>query len=373
MALRSFYQKTIVRTAFFFTVLFFCSYLIPNNLTLRSSSSRYPISFKDDPIRWSNASQSRQPNPHFTAAYVTLTKSDAESLGNLRKTIRNLEDTVNRERGYPYIIFCSEPLSQDSRDLVRALTRADVEFYDLDSTMYGYSDNIDLDKAAETRRRMSDVIFGDDENYRFASRFMAGVIFRHPALQHIDYYWRFETGTEYVCPLDFDPFQYMYDHQKKLSFSMALYEYEETIPTLFTTIMEFANNNSDLVQSMSNKNSLWHFIIDSETKVFNKCHFWSNFQIADLNFFRGEAYQAYFDHIEQAGGIFYERWGDPIIQSLGAVLLLEKNDVHFWDNIGYRVADYFTHCPSDKALYKKCSCRPEQNFDFDGYSCLRYF
>lgn len=65
--------------------------------------------------------------------------------------------------------------------------------------------------------------------------------------------------------------------------------------------------------------------------------------------------------------------GDPIIQSLGAVLLLEKNDVHFWDNIGYRVADYFTHCPSDKALYKKCSCRPEQNFDFDGYSCLRYF
>lgn len=178
MALRSFYQKTIVRTAFFFTVLFFCSYLIPNNLTLRSSSSRYPISFKDDPIRWSNASQSRQPNPHFTAAYVTLTKSDAESLGNLRKTIRNLEDTVNRERGYPYIIFCSEPLSQDSRDLVRALTRADVEFYDLDSTMYGYSDNIDLDKAAETRRRMSDVIFGDDENYRFASRFMAGVIFR---------------------------------------------------------------------------------------------------------------------------------------------------------------------------------------------------
>lgn len=60
---------------------------------------------------------------------------------------------------------------------------------------------------------------------------------------------------------------------------MALYEYEETIPTLFTTIMEFANNNSDLVQSMSNKNSLWHFIIDSETKVFNKCHFWSNFQV----------------------------------------------------------------------------------------------
>lgn len=114
------------------------------------------------------------------------------------------------------------------------------------------------------------------------------MIRRHPALQHIDYYWRFETGTEYVCPLDFDPFQYMYDHQKKLSFSMALYEYEETIPTLFTTVMEFGNMNPGLVQSMSNKNSLWHFIIDSETKVFNRCHFWSNFQVRAQ---RGSVYE----------------------------------------------------------------------------------
>lgn len=80
----------------------------------------------------------------------------------------------------------------------------------------------------------------------------------------------------------------MYDHQKKLSFSMALYEYEETIPTLFTTIMEFANMNPDLVQPMANKNSLWHFIIDSETKVFNRCHFWSNFQVHSQ---RGSVYE----------------------------------------------------------------------------------
>lgn len=54
-------------------------------------------------------------------------------------------------------------------------------------------------------------------------------------------------------------------------------------------------------------------------------------------------------------------------------MFLTKDDIQFWDNIGYRVANYFTHCPSDKSLYSKCSCRPEQNFDNDGYSCLRFY
>lgn len=112
-----------------------------------------------------------------------------------------------------------------------------------------------------------------------------------------------------------------------------------------------------------------------------------------MNFFRSKEYQDYFDYIDQANGIFYERWydrytqekgmsfsinrvtnrGDPVIQSLGAVLFLEKSDIQFWENIGYRVAGYFLHCPTDKTLYSKCSCRPSQNFDNDGYSCLKYF
>ena len=62
--------------------------------------------------------------------------------------------------------------------------------------------------------------------------------------------------------------------------------------------------------------------------------------------------------------------GDPIILSMAAVLFLEKEQVHFWDDIGYRVAGYFTHCPAD---YKQCSCRPQENFDNDGYSCLGKF
>ena len=30
--------------------------------------------------------------------------------------------------------------------------------------------------------------------------------------------------------------------------------------------------------------------------------FWSNFEIANLNFWRGEAYRKYFDYLDQTGG-----------------------------------------------------------------------
>ena len=33
---------------------------------------------------------------------------------------------------------------------------------------------------------------------------------------------------------------------------------------------------------------------------------WSNFEIADMNFWRGEAYTKYFDYLDATGGFYYE-------------------------------------------------------------------
>ena len=33
---------------------------------------------------------------------------------------------------------------------------------------------------------------------------------------------------------------------------------------------------------------------------------WSNFEIADMDFWRSEAYQKFFDHLESKGGFYYE-------------------------------------------------------------------
>jgi alpha 1,2-mannosyltransferase len=38
--------------------------------------------------------------------------------------------------------------------------------------------------------------------------------------------------------------------------------------------------------------------------TYNMCHYWSNFEIADLDFYRPAGYIAYFDYLDRRGGFF---------------------------------------------------------------------
>ncbi|KAL0082704.1 nucleotide-diphospho-sugar transferase [Phycomyces blakesleeanus] len=366
-------SRLAVRIAAILSVLIIGLYLSVSYIPVRNSSIDPLMSSQNNKWIFSNPLTISHPDPRWRAAFVTFVDGERSALTKLRQTIRNLEDNFNHAHGYPYIIFSHEALSDEYKELASSLASGNVTFEHLGSDMYGYSNTTDRTKAAKARVDMKDVMFGESEDYRFQSRFMAGLIFRHPALKELDYYWRFEPGTEYVCPIDFDPFQYMHANKKKFSFSMALYEYHEVMPTLYDTTLKFAQEHLKWIQPIESKNSLWDFILDADSKDFNRCHFWSNFQIADLSFYRSEQFQTFFNYIDESGGFFYERWGDPVIHTLAAVMFLKKEEVHFWEDVGYRVANYFTHCPADKKLYSRCSCRPDKNFDYDGYSCLRFF
>lgn len=88
-------------------------------------------------------------------------------------------------------------------------------------------------------------------------------------------------------------------------------------------------------------------------------------EIGDLNFFRSEAYRSYFEWLDQAGGFFYERWGDAPVHTVAASLLLSKDQVHFFSDFGYKQGS-FEQCPQDRA--SQCACNPQTSFDKHWYS-----
>jgi mannosyltransferase len=50
--------------------------------------------------------------------------------------------------------------------------------------------------------------------------------------------------------------------------------------------------------------------IDPETmegQNYNMCHFWSNFEIARLDWFRSKEYNDFFDMMDRSGGFWMER------------------------------------------------------------------
>jgi Glycolipid 2-alpha-mannosyltransferase len=44
-----------------------------------------------------------------------------------------------------------------------------------------------------------------------------------------------------------------------------------------------------------------------EGETYNRCHFWSNFEIARLGFFRSQEYEGLFEMLDRSGGFWSER------------------------------------------------------------------
>ena len=141
----------------------------------------------------------------------------------------------------------------------------------------------------------NNVIYGGSLSYRFMCRYNSGFFFRHPLAAPFKYYWRVEPGVSFPCKLTSDPFLAMQRYGKRYSFVITLGEVPETIPTLWNVTQEFVHRRGGDTSHLS------MFAKDGE---FNGCHYWSNFEIADLDFFRSDEYIAYFDHLDRAGGFF---------------------------------------------------------------------
>ncbi|KAJ7907112.1 glycosyltransferase family 15 protein [Mycena leptocephala] len=292
-------------------------------------------------------------------------------LSGIVKSMSELEAKFNGKFDYPYVFLNEEPFTEEFKRSVTALTRSKIEFGLIPHDQWYQPDFIDEEKATAARQQMvaDNVIYGGNVQYRNRMRFHSGFLHRHTLMQKYRYYWRVEPDVRFFCTLDYDPFLFMQDEDMKYGFTMALPEYMPTIPTLWDSVKEFVGANPELVEP---DNAL-AFLSDDGGESHNGCQFWSNFEIADLDFWRGEAYTKFFEHLDRAGGFYYERWSTASVHSIGAALFARKDQIHFFNDIGYRHVP-FQHCPQEPAHSRgKCECDITNNFDNGGWSCLPRF
>ncbi|KAK0459746.1 glycosyltransferase family 15 protein [Desarmillaria tabescens] len=304
-----------------------------------------------------------------SAAIVMLARNS--DLNGIIVSMKQMEDRFNKKFRYPYVFLNEQPFSDQFKSRVSELTDVDVKFGLIPHDHWYQPDTIDEAKAADARADMvkNNVIYGGSVPYRNMCRFNSGFFYRHELLKPYKYYWRVEPDVKFFCDLDYDPFLIMQDQHKVYGFTVSLYEYERTIPTLWAAVREFLEANPGITP----EDNAMDFLSDDGGLTYNRCHFWSNFEIGDLDLWRGEAYSKFFDFLDSKGGFYYERWGDAPVHSIGAALFARKDQIHFFNDIGYR-HEPFQHCPQGEAHKRgKCWCDSTQNFDYEGYSCLNRY
>ncbi|KAJ7097913.1 glycosyltransferase family 15 protein [Mycena belliarum] len=173
------------------------------------------------------------------------------------------------------------------------------------------------------------IIYGDRE------RPVVLFFYRHGLLKPYKYYWRIEPDIKYFCDLGTSPsnLHAMNMHMLYSShipgFNVSLFVYPANIPTLWNTVKDRVHPGL-----VSDNNAIYCSYTSSDDggETYNRCQFWSNFEIGDLDLWRSEAYSKFFDFLDKKGP--------------------------------------FQHCPQGVAHTKgKCWCDPKQNFD----SCLTKF
>ena len=309
------------------------------------------------------------PGERMNATFVTLARNG--DVWDIARSIRQVEDRFNRNYNYDWVFLNDAEFDDTFKTVTTALTSGKTKYGKIDSDHWGFPDFIDQEKARMVREDMKErkIIYGDSISYRHMCRYESGFFFRHPLMLDYEWYWRVEPSIELYCDVAYDPFKFMADNKKKYSFTLSLYEYAATIPTLWDSVKKFIKQHPEHI---AEHNSM-DWLSEDGGETYNNCHFWSNFEIGNLNWLRSKAYLEYFDFLDKEGGFFYERWGDAPVHSIAAGLMLHKDEIHFFNDIAYYHIP-FTHCPTGEKLRMdlKCHCKPEENFDWNGYSCKAF-
>jgi alpha 1,2-mannosyltransferase len=230
--------------------------------------STFPMPLTPNDPGWDDLSGIND-GPRMNATFVTLARHS--DVWEIAKSIRHVEDRFNRRYNYDWVFLNDEPFDDQFKKVTSSLVSGKTHYGLIPNEHWSFPDWIDKDKAAKVRQDMKEakIIDGDSISYRHMCRFESGFFFQQELMLNYEYYWRVEPSVELFCDVHYDPFRYMHENKKKYSFVLSLYEYHETIPTLWDSVRKFMKNHPEHIVE---GNSMG-FLSNDGGETYNKCHF----------------------------------------------------------------------------------------------------
>ncbi|KAK3373803.1 glycosyltransferase family 15 protein [Lasiosphaeria ovina] len=301
-------------------------------------------------VRTSDAyAPNAQKSARINATLLALVRN--EDLKTMVESMIDLERTWNHKFNYPWTFFNEVPFTEEFKRRTSAATNAECRYELIPAEHWDVPEWIDMNLYKESAQILKDqeVKYAGMLSYNKMCRWNSGLFYKHPAMKDMQYYWRVEPEVHFFCDVDYDVFRYMQDNNKTYGFTINLYDSPQSIPSLWPETLKFLADHPDYEHANNAKawltDNLRRPDHNKKAKGYSTCHFWSNFEIADLSFWRSKTYEDYFNHLDRSGGFFYERWGDAPVHSVALGLFEDVSRIHWFRDIGYQHIPFF-NCPN---------------------------
>ncbi|KAH3663761.1 hypothetical protein OGAPHI_005163 [Ogataea philodendri] len=294
------------------------------------------------------------PDQYDRANATMLVLVRNRELGQVVRTIKQIEKKFNSKFHYPYVFLNEKPFTDKFMSGIKAVVSGTAYFEHIDAADWEQPDWIDVKKQNQDMRQLDseNVGYAKQVSYHNMCRYYSLGFYNHPRLRQFKYYWRFEPGTDYYCDLNYDVFKFMELNNKTYGFVIALYDVEQSVRTLWPRTLEYLAANPAALHP----NGAYDFLLENqqnphktkEANGYSTCHFWSNFEIADMDFYRSKPYSDWVSYLDSTGGFYYERWGDAPVHSVGVGLFEDRDKIHWFRDIGYKHQPYTlcSNCPT---------------------------
>jgi hypothetical protein len=301
------------------------------------------------------------------AIIVLVRESEAEDLA---LTKASFEAYYKARFLHHLVVSIESPWAPAAAAALANATRARVRFHVLDTACVRAGDACEwgmppwVDRKNFSAVLAKETYYGNTESYRKMCRFFAGPMFRTRVLDEYRFVWRLDSHVRYLCDIVDDPVARLRAAGAVYGFALRMVEKMDTIPTLWPRIEDWAVGAG----RKAFMREQWGLTVPGHV-VERGCHYWNNFEIASVDFFRAEGYQGLFRHLDQSGGFFYERWGDAPVRSWALAALARKDQVVYFEEVGYQHPWWFK-CPPPSGVCWRGGKPLSPRWEGEGAGCV---
>ena len=260
-----------------------------------------------------------------SSAVIYLLNNHPKDINNFRKSISLLIDNYHKNFPCDIVCFYEEDFPPQEIELIKTVFKnIPIYFEPIKFKIPDYSKKILTQIPEYFPHPDFPHAQGFSIGYRHMCRFFAGEIFKHNKLSKYRYIWRLDTDSFILSPISYNVFN-------RLDEKKAVYGYiniQNDHPGVVHNLWELSSNYFKQI----NKGHIFKpDIIDAHR---NRV-FYTNFEIFDMEWFKGNDYQNFYNFIDNTGGIYVYRWGDHSIRYIALNSLLEKEQLYFFNDIRY--------------------------------------